>query len=109
MDDNEKLEPLLKILIQVVGSIAIPVDKVEKIVCTSPEYVKAFNLCDGGATQREIATKCKIDHSNLSKAVKRWVASGVAFQIGPEKNAKILHLYPIPESMKKKGKEEIDS
>ena len=105
MADNEKLESLLKILIQVTGRIAIPVDKVEKIVCTSPEYVKAFNLCDGGATQLEIATKCEIDHSNLNKAMKRWVANGVAFQIGPGKNAKILHVYPIPEAMKKKGKE----
>jgi len=102
MDNNERLESLLESLIKVIGRVAIPVDKVAEIVNTSPKLVRAFNLCDGTATQLDIAKKCGVDPGNFNRAISRWIESGVAFWIGSGKNARLLHIYPISIPTKKK-------
>ncbi len=102
MENSERLESLLESLIKVIGRVAIPVDKVIEIVNTSPKLVKAFNLCDGTATQTEIAKKCNIAQGNFSRAMKRWVENGVAFWIGSGTEARLLHIYPIPRPIKKR-------
>lgn len=85
MQDNQRLEHLLESLIKVIGRVAIPTEKVIEIVNTSPKLVKAFNLCDGTATQVEIAKKCGVDPGNFNRAISRWISSGIAFWIGSGK------------------------
>jgi CRP-like cAMP-binding protein len=104
MEDSERLGHLLECLIKVIGRVAITVDKVSEIVSASPKLIKAFNLCDGTATQLEIAKKCGLDPGNFNRAIGRWVANGVAFWIGSGKDARLLHIYPIPEPSRKNAK-----
>ena len=103
METNEKIATLLECLIHVIGRMAIPMKQVSDVVGTSPKYLKAFNLCDGSKTQQEIAKKLKLDPGNLSKACARWVENGVAFSMGEGKDARLIHIYPIPSSPKKNG------
>lgn len=102
MVSNERLESLLESLIKVIGRVAMPVDKVAEIVNTSPKLMRAYNLCDGTLMQKDIAKKLKLDNGNLSRAMQRWVANGVAFWVGSSTEARLLHIYPIP--TKKSGK-----
>ncbi len=98
MDTNERTVQLVECLIHVIGRAAIPLDKVTQVVGTTSKHIKAFNLCDGSKCQKEVAHAVRIDAGNLSRAFDRWVKNGVAFWIGKGNDAKLLHLYPIPET-----------
>jgi uncharacterized metal-binding protein len=87
----------LRCLMHVVGRVAIPTKEVRAIVDTGKNRVKAFNLFDGSHTIQEVANKTKIDQGNLSRAAARWVKQGIAFWIGKERDARLLHIYAIPE------------
>jgi hypothetical protein len=100
MNSQEQLNQLLRILIQVVARAAMPLTTVQEIVGSGKKQVRAFNLCDGTISQIEIAKKIGIDSGNLSRTVTRWVEHGVAFWIGRGKEARLMHVYPIPTSPK---------
>lgn len=93
----EAAEDLLRCLLQVIGRGTIPLEEVRRIVATGKSQVKAYNLFDGTRTNRDVSAKTKINEGNLSRAVSRWMQSGVAFRLGEGKEARVLHLYPIPE------------
>ena len=95
MQDGGRLEQLLEYLIHVIGRAAIPQAEVTKVVGTGPKQVKAFNLCNGKNSQKEIAKKTGLYQSNLSNTFSRWVDAGVAFWIGEGKETRLLHIYPI--------------
>lgn len=96
MTNSSTLEQLITCLIQVIGRSAIPSDQVRAIVGDGRSNRKAFNLCDGTNTQMDIARKLKIDQGQLSRTCSRWVENGVAFWIGNGKEARLLHIYPVP-------------
>jgi hypothetical protein len=81
-----------------VGRAAVPQDAVLAIVGTGKKQIKAFNLCDGKNNQTDIAKKTGLHQSNLSTTLSRWIKHGVVFSIGEGKDAKPLHIYPIPEA-----------
>lgn len=64
---------------------------------------RAYNLCDGTRTQAEIAKELGLDQSNFSKMLGRWIDEGVVIRIGEKREARPLHLYPLPEPSLKKG------
>ncbi|MGD0461629.1 MAG: hypothetical protein ABSB74_03990 [Tepidisphaeraceae bacterium] len=99
MDKTQKIEQLLECLIHVLGRTALPLDHVQEIVGTTPKQLKAFNLCDGTHSQAEVAKACKIAQGNLSRSFSRWIENGVAFWLGEGKEARLLHIYPIPSSL----------
>jgi len=69
-----------------------------------PKQVAAFNLCDGSRSQGDIAKVLKLDAGNFSRTVGRWIDEGVVFRLGDGREAKLLHVYPLPESAaRKKG------
>ena len=89
-------DDLLRCLVQVIGRIAIPVDKAREIVGTGKNRVKAFNMFDGTQKLSDVAKKTKINDGNLSRAAADWVEHGIAFWVGSGTDARLLHLYPIP-------------
>lgn len=92
---NEK--DLLQCLLHVVGRGTIPANEVRATIGKGKNRVKAFNLFDGGHTLQEVAQATHIDHGNLSRAANDWVENGIAFWTGEGNDARLLHIYPIPE------------
>jgi CRP-like cAMP-binding protein len=64
---------------------------------------RAFNLCDGSRSQAEIAKELGLDQSNFSKTLNRWVDEGIVVRVGDKRDARPLHVYPLPEAMIKKA------
>lgn len=104
MEPTERFEQLLRCLLQIIGRNAMPTETVYKILGQGKKQLKAFNLCDGSLTQKEIARKSGVDQGNLSRTVNRWVRNGIAFWIGEGREATLLHIYPLPEGAKRERK-----
>ena len=64
---------------------------------------RAFNLCDGNRTQAEIAKELGLDPGNFSKSLNRWIDEGIVIRVGEKREARPLHVYPLPEALIKKG------
>jgi len=86
---------LLKCLAQVIGRAALPEDKLRKILGTGEDQIRAYNLCDGSLSQRQIAGKCRLDEGNFSRTLARWIASGIVFRLGKARAETFLHIYPL--------------
>lgn len=97
-------EDLLRCLLQVIGRATIPRQGVREIVGKGKNRVKAFNLFDGNHTLGEVARKTKIDQGNLSRSAAKWVENGIAFWVGKGNDARLLHLYSIPEKEPRRAK-----
>lgn len=100
-------ETLLRAIFSVTARQAFPPDRLEEIVSakgTGTKQLRAFNMCDGTKSQGEIAKALKLDRGNFSRTVARWIDAGVVIRLGEGREAKLLHVYPLPES-KKKSKE----
>lgn len=93
MDEKD----LLRCLVHVAGRIAIPAKDVRALIGNGKNRVKAYNLLDGSQTIQEVSGATRIDQGNLSRAASRWVKNGIAFWIGEGNDARLLHIYPIPE------------
>jgi hypothetical protein len=89
---------LIRCAVQLIGRLAIPEQQVRGVVGAGKRRVSAYNLCDGQTALSEIARRAKIDQGNFSRAAKRWVQQGVVFWVGPGKDARLMHLYPISSS-----------
>ena len=88
---------LLRCLVHIVGRNAIPAQVVRVEVGKGKNRVKAFNLFDGTRTMQEVARATHINQGNLSRAAASWVKNGIAFWTGQGIDARLLHIYPIPE------------
>jgi hypothetical protein len=93
-------DEMLRVLIQLMGRGAFPEEELRKIVATSEKYRTAYNLCDGTQTQSQVAKAAKVDPGNFSRTVGRWRDEGVLFKLGEDKDARLLHLYPLPSESK---------
>jgi hypothetical protein len=65
------------------------------------KQLRAFNMCDGAKGQAEIAKALKIDRGNFSRTVSRWIDEGIVFRLGEGRDAKLLHVYALPEGVTK--------
>lgn len=99
-------EPLLLALISLAGRTAFPVENLREIVSPAgsagEKQRQAFNLCDGTRGQGEIAKMLKIDQGSFSRTVARWIDEGVMFRIGEGRDARLRHVYPLPERLPNK-------
>ena len=64
---------------------------------------RAFNLCDGSRAQGDIAKELGLDPGNFSKTLNRWIDEGIVIRVGERREARPLHVYPLPEALIKKG------
>jgi hypothetical protein len=99
---NDLANDLLRCLVHIVGRASMPTDTVSELVGHGRKHIEAFNLCDGTLSQLEISKRTRIDQGNLSRTFDRWVKLGIAFWIGEGKEAKLMHIYPIPTGRKGK-------
>lgn len=105
METNSILNEMVKCLFHVIARAVMPPDKVMEVIGGGKRQVMAFNQCDGHNSQKEIAKKTGINQGNLSREFKKWLEAGVAFSIGDGKEARLLHIYPIPrQSTKQPGR-----
>lgn len=71
------------------------------------KQLRAYNLCDGTRSQAEIGKELKLDPSNFSKTLNRWIDSGIVIRVGEGRDTKPLHVYPLPETaLNKRGKKD---
>jgi len=98
-------DDLLRCLSHLIGRVAIPATEVRSIIGPGKNRIKAFNLFDGTQTIQDVVHKTDINQGNLSTAAASWVEHGIAFWIGEGRDARLLHIYPIPEKelRRKKG------
>jgi hypothetical protein len=99
---NELADDLLRCLVHIVGRASMPTETVFELVGRGKKQIEAFNLCDGTLSQLEISKRTRINQGNLSRTFDRWVKNGIAFWIGEGKEAKLMHIYPIPNGRKGK-------
>jgi CRP-like cAMP-binding protein len=95
---------LLRILIQLSARQAFPEATIRQVIGSSARQVHADNLWDGNLTQAQIAKKAGLNQGNLSRTVARRIQSGVLFRLGTGRDAKLLHLYPLPKKALPKRK-----
>lgn len=92
-------QELLMALLATTGRTAFTVTSVFDMVDPtgkSTKQIKGFNLADGTLTQAEIVKKVKIDSGNFSRAVSKWIDQGIMFRLGDGRDAKLLHIFPLP-------------
>jgi hypothetical protein len=97
---NRETNDLLRALISVSGRTAFPRDELMKLIAPKKgmeKQIKAFNLCDGSRTQAEVAKSLKLDSSNFSGTVSRWIEAGILFRLGEGREARLLHVYRLTE------------
>jgi CRP-like cAMP-binding protein len=63
---------------------------------------RAFNLCDGSKTQADIVKELGLDSGNFSKTLNRWIDEGIVIRVGDKREARPLHVYPLPDALIKK-------
>jgi hypothetical protein len=44
-----------------------------------------------------------LDQGNFSKTITRWIDEGIVIRVGEKREARPLHVYPLPETLIKKG------
>jgi hypothetical protein len=64
---------------------------------------RAYNLCDGTRSQSDISKELGLDKGNFSKTLGRWIDAGIVIRIGDGREARPLHVYPLPEAAMKRG------
>ena len=104
MKASEHSDELLRCLVHIIGRASMPIETVYDLVGRGDKQIQAFNLCDGSLSQSEVSKKTKIDQGQLSRTFTRWVENGIAFWIGEGKDARLMHIYPLPSTTKPKSK-----
>ena len=105
MSDNN--EALLRAILMTTGRQAFSVERLTDIVLSkgaSAKQVQAYNMCDGTKVQADIVRALKLDAGNFSRTVARWMMEGVVFKLGEGRDARLVHIYPLPDSVGKKRK-----
>jgi DNA-binding MarR family transcriptional regulator len=103
MDDSIYLRAILAIL----ARQTFPPMQLQELIArggAGERQLKAYNLCDGTRSQAEIAKDVGLDQGNFSRSLARWVDAGIVIRVGEGRDMRPLHVYPLPESLAKKGK-----
>ena len=90
-------ETLLRAIWSMMGRQSFTEADVLQIVAPkgkSETQIAAYNMCDGEQIQANIVKALKLDSSNFSKTLSRWVDAGIVIRLG-DKGEKPLHVYPL--------------
>ncbi|MEL0155808.1 hypothetical protein [Sphingopyxis sp.] len=90
----------LKAMMSLLARQTYPPEKLAELVGRDKQF-EAYNLCDGSRTQGAIAKQLALDPGNFSKTVGRWVDLGIVVKVSEGAETRLVHLYPIPKSIKK--------
>ena len=96
-------EVYLRAMMSLIARQTFSPEKLRGLVSTrgTDKLLRAFNVCDGEKSQTEISTKLKIDAGQFSRTVKQWLDDGIVIKIGDSRNARLVHVYPLPEKLLK--------
>jgi DNA-binding MarR family transcriptional regulator len=95
-------ESLLRAILATVARKTFSPAELYKIVAPtsrSEKQIAAYKLCDGNTSQAEISRKSKVDRSDLSKMINRWVNAGIVVRLGQDEYP--LHVYPFTDEVSK--------
>lgn len=90
---------LLRALLTVAARATFPAEKLAGIVQAGgagETQLAAYNMCDGSRGQSEIGKALSLDAGNFSRTVARWIDAGIMFRLGEGREAKLMHVYPLP-------------
>lgn len=107
MADNT--ETILRGILATIARQTFPPDRLASLIAPKgkgDKQYRAFNMCDGTKTQREIAKALGFDEGNFSRAVARWIDVGIVIRLGEGRDATLLHVCPFAPSDRSKGSEE---
>lgn len=99
----------LKAILATLARQTFPPEALSKLVAPTKSGEKqlvAYNLCDGSRSQTEIAKELNLDAGAFSRTVSRWVELGILVRVGEKRDTRLVHLYPLPIEMPKRGKAE---
>lgn len=98
-------DAFLRAILATVARQTFPPAKILEILgpAAGEKQHRAFNLCDGSRTQADIAKELGLDPGNFSKTLNRWIDEGIVIRVGEKRDARPLHVYPLPEAHIKKG------
>jgi hypothetical protein len=97
MDSNAT--GLLRAILSTVARQTFPPSTILKIVApqaNSGKWIKVYNFCDGTRVQAEIAKEGKVDPSDLSKKLGRWIEEGIIIRLTDGTTETPIHVYPLP-------------
>lgn len=98
-------DTLLQAILATVGRQMFPPERLAEIILNkgaTDRQRQAFNMCDGTRSQADVVKTLKLDTGNFSRTVARWIEAGILVRIGEGREAKLLHIYPLPEDAGKK-------
>lgn len=95
-------ETYLRAILATVARQTFSPGRILEIINAGEKQQRAFNLCDGSRSQAEIVKELGLDSSNFSKTIGRWIDEGIVIRVGENREARPLHVYPLPEALIKK-------
>lgn len=98
----ETQETYLRAILATVARQTFSPARILEIINAGEKQQRAFNLCDGSRSQSEIVKELGLDHGNFSRSVSRWIDEGIVIRVGQNREARPLHVYPLPEALIKK-------
>lgn len=103
-------EVYLKAILATIARQTFPPEALSKLVAPTKagdRQLVAYNLCDGSRSQTEIAKELGLDAGAFSRTVSRWVDLGILVRVGEKRETRLVHLYPLPIDIPKRGKGEM--
>lgn len=96
----------LRAILATVARQTFPPAQLAELVGTGKKQVAAFNLFDGTKSQGEVAKELAIDPASMSRTISRWIEAGIAIRVGDGKEARVIHVYPLPQKFLTGGRGE---
>jgi hypothetical protein len=99
-------EQLLRAILATVARQTFPVGAILDVVAVGSDkakQIRAYNLCDGSRSQGEVAKIAGLDSGNFSKTLTRWIDAGIVIRIGENRDIKLVHVYPLPDTEVKRA------
>lgn len=96
----------LRAILATVARRSFPIATLQEHVAVGADKHKqlvAYNLCDGSRSQAEVAKSAGLDQGSFSRTINRWMDVGIIIRIGEGRDTRPLHVYPLPDSVLKKG------
>lgn len=104
MGSTVEQEIYLRAILATVARQTFPPERLAELVGTGKKQLAAFNLLDGTKSQSEVAKQLSIDPASMSRTIARWIEAGIALRVGDGKEARVIHVYPLPHGFVTGGK-----
>lgn len=93
-------EAYLRAILATIARQTFPASELARIVAPAghagDKQIAAYNLCDGTRSQADVAKELGLDSGAFSRTVARWLDVGVVVRVGQGREARLVHLYPLP-------------